>query len=149
MLTDLGIHEHDIEKAPIHIYIYIYIHCISSKQIDHTKFRTSDEQSTSAKRSEANKRLNKVPLQRNAHFWQAPADFEQGRRTSGRTRLKKSMLVEEKSITNKVVEQGSNKGVEQGVEEQGRTSDGRTKCRTRSNKDVEQGRTRSNKDFFR
>ena len=69
------------------------------------------------------------------------------RSNKGRTRVEKRVLVEEKSITNKVVEQGSNKDVEQGVE-QGRTSDGRTRCRTRLNKDVEQGRTRSNKDFF-
>ena len=82
---------------------------------------------------------------------QAPCNFEQQCRPVGRTRsnkdveqaveqgsskVKKRVLVEEKSITNKVVEQGSNKDVEQGVE-QGRTSDGRSRSRTRmSNNDL-------------
>ena len=97
-------------------YIYIYIYTVFHlNKIDLNKFRTSGEQSTSAKRSDANKRSNKVPPQRNTHFWQAPGNFEQGRRTSGRTR--------------------SNKDVEQAVEQ------GSNKRRTRSNKRRTSGRT--------
>ena len=63
------------------IYIYICTYMLYLIEIDLTQIGNSDEQSTSAKRSEVDKRLNKVHLQRNAHFWQAPDDFEQGRQS--------------------------------------------------------------------
>ena len=121
------------------------------------KNRTSVEQSTSAYRLEANKRSNKEPLQRNVHFRQAPGNFEQGRRTSGqqgrtkmsnkrsdkgRRRLKQIVSVGQKSSTNKVVEQGLSKDVEQ-VRRTRLNKRGSNKV---SDKDVAQGRTRSNKE---